>query len=583
MSAQRIIIFIIIILIAGCSSKKPVTDFSDESVIVAVIGNDTLTLADFKETFQTEKFRKADPTKASERKRILDELVRQRLIQRAARDGRISNIPEIKRDVSNFTDEILYGRLLIERVYSPQVPDSLIRDYYSKMSMDLNLQHIFIYHDAYPTFKIKDSDRPKRTPAEARELADSLYKVLQKSPERFEELAELFSDNTTTRSRGGKIGYSSYAKIDPAYRDVLYQAKDNAILAPLESRDGYHIFRIMERKPVKNLPPIAILRPVIISDLIRQLAVHRTDEIQQRTDMLTDSLLKSYEFNVHENRSAWFLKKYNAAKTSKDVAGLFTEDERQAVLAFFKGGQITVDEVVYAMRANKEKVKLDMNKLKTGLRKIAATRVLALDARKNNLVLTDEDRLKVYRFQDRLCADWLINEKVTATIQLNDSLRRKFYEDNADRYRTPDEVNFSEIFGKDPNLINQYHQRIVKEKNFEKIFEEAKNAEGFRCDHTGWVPVKRNQELTLKAWELTEGQVSEPFSWTGGGYSIIKLTGKKPGRQKRFEEVKDQVSKDLYEYQWHTTYNAWIAGLYQQFSVQTFEDNLKPVYEIVIK
>jgi hypothetical protein len=132
-------------------------------------------------------------------------------------------------------------------------------------------------------------------------------------------------------------------------------------------------------------------------------------------------------------------------------------------------------------------------------------------------------------------------------------------------------------------MINNYYREIKLSGDFKKISKQAETVKGNRTGESGLTPVNKKNELTLHAWRMNPGDISEPFTWSGGGFSVIQLIEKKAGRQLSFDEVRDQVFNDLYEYQRKNNMNLWLAKLKDRYKVTLYEKNLTDIYEVTIQ
>ena len=101
--------------------------------------------------------------------------------------------------------------------------------------------HIFI--EAYD-FMAKDRKEG------ARKTAETIYNLLL-SGANFEELALQYSNEDKSRERKGDIGWVNKGYFVPNIDDALFNTKVGDITKVLSSKDGYHIFKVLERKPEK--------------------------------------------------------------------------------------------------------------------------------------------------------------------------------------------------------------------------------------------------------------------------------------------------------------------------------------------
>ena len=69
----------------------------------------------------------------------------------------------------------------------------------------------------------------------------------------FEELARKFSDDESTKENGGLVAPAFRGQLSPALDAVLFEAEVNDILKPVRTPEGFHLIRVEEKLPPRNL------------------------------------------------------------------------------------------------------------------------------------------------------------------------------------------------------------------------------------------------------------------------------------------------------------------------------------------
>ncbi len=86
-----------------------------------------------------------------------------------------------------------------------------------------------------------------RSPAQTRREIESIYqKLLQGEP--FDELAKQYSDDPGSGSLGGDLGWAQAGQMVPEFEDVMFNTEPGKISAPFESRFGWHILKVEDRR-----------------------------------------------------------------------------------------------------------------------------------------------------------------------------------------------------------------------------------------------------------------------------------------------------------------------------------------------
>jgi peptidyl-prolyl cis-trans isomerase C len=124
------------------------------------------------------------------------------------------------------------------------VPDQAVRDFYDKHQEDmkvperLRLRHILVAVDP----KAPPADREK-----AKQKAQDVLKRLQ-GGEDFAKLAQQYSDDLGSKSRGGDLGPIAKGQAVPPIEAAAFALKKPNDLSPVvETSSGYHIIQLVER------------------------------------------------------------------------------------------------------------------------------------------------------------------------------------------------------------------------------------------------------------------------------------------------------------------------------------------------
>lgn len=92
-----------------------------------------------------------------------------------------------------------------------------------------------------------------RSEVEARLLAQRIAIELQKDPGRFEALAREYSDDITTRERGGRLGTVLAPSLPDPIIDALGHLRRGEISRPVRTALGYHVVRSLDVPAVTRL------------------------------------------------------------------------------------------------------------------------------------------------------------------------------------------------------------------------------------------------------------------------------------------------------------------------------------------
>ena len=110
--------------------------------------------------------------------------------------------------------------------------------------------------------------------AKARSRMEQIRRELEEGTA-FEDLARTWSDSVTARS-GGRVEWTTREPLDEKVAASVFSLKEGEVGAPVETRDGLHLFRVDEiRRPAA--PDTAALRRRVEEEMTAE-AVHAGDE-----------------------------------------------------------------------------------------------------------------------------------------------------------------------------------------------------------------------------------------------------------------------------------------------------------------
>jgi peptidyl-prolyl cis-trans isomerase C len=166
-------------------------------------------------------------------------VIREVLLQEAARQG-----------IESTTPEETIERLLEAAIVTPEPDETTCRRYFDNnrrrfRSPDLfEAQHILLA--AAP------DDAEAR--AAAKQKAQILLARIETAPESFEDLARAHSACPSSAA-GGHLGQVARGSTVPEFETFLCSLEDGELCAaPVETRYGYHVVRLLRRHPGRDLP-----------------------------------------------------------------------------------------------------------------------------------------------------------------------------------------------------------------------------------------------------------------------------------------------------------------------------------------
>ena len=129
---------------------------------------------------------------------------------------------------------------------------------------------------AHILVRLSPSATPQ-APGEAKAKIDEAYAKL-KAGESFDAVCRLYSDDVQSKNAGGKLPPFATGQVVPALEEAAFAlSSPGSISAPVRTNYGWHILKLIERKPMESFAELATaLRQKVVTDT-------RADVLRQAT------------------------------------------------------------------------------------------------------------------------------------------------------------------------------------------------------------------------------------------------------------------------------------------------------------
>lgn len=177
-----------------------------------------------------------------------DLFINYKLKVEAAIDAKLDTLSSYQQEYRTYRDQQLRPLLV-----TPEAEEQEVRNYYDQMLAQLEgkqlleLAHIFVHMP-------QQSDAAAQAAAKAR--IDSIYAELTAGKD-FAQLASEASDDRGTSARGGIIGWIGPHQLLKEIEDKAYTMTTGEVAEPMLSTVGWHILKLMDRKPLEPYDTLA--------------------------------------------------------------------------------------------------------------------------------------------------------------------------------------------------------------------------------------------------------------------------------------------------------------------------------------
>ncbi len=125
------------------------------------------------------------------------------------------------------------------------------------------------------------ADADEETVKKARAQADDIRARLKKDPSQFEALAEEFSQDPGSSSRGGDLGYFGRGMMVQAFEDAAFSQAKGEIGEVVRSDFGFHIIQVSNIR-AESTRPFEAVREELRAELSKQAAGRRFAELAEQ-------------------------------------------------------------------------------------------------------------------------------------------------------------------------------------------------------------------------------------------------------------------------------------------------------------
>ena len=632
------------LILAGCAGSG--------AAVVATIGKESLTLEDFEASYAKNNggWEKGVAATQEERERFLDLLVKFRLKVTEATERGLLADSAIKSEMDGYKVAVATSYMLEREIVEPKV-----RELYNRKTEEIHASHILI------------RVTPDASPADTIAAYEKAMKIIGQIPNnRFDTLAVRYSEDPSSSTNKGDLGYFSSGRMVPEFEDACYQLKPGeCTLVPVRSQFGYHIIKVTGRQKSKG--SVRVSHVLWRATEVMNDSLGLKDSVwnvyrQLKAGLDFASAAKQYSQDPGSNQKGGDIGFYERGRIMPEIENLFYSTPLDSVTEPFKmpygyhifkitgySGVQPFQEIEKDLRQNYQQTRYntDYENYIRGLKKrykllfdVATgaqlthafdttvtptfskwSDTLASELKKKVLVVCENrpytvedfvsyintgtefkssvlepknvqhmiDRMGdaklveeharqiperypafnklLKEYQDGILLYRIEQDEIWKKVVVNDSLLQIYYNENKERFRWPERVNFTEIYLTSDSLANVAYKQVLKGKKFSDVAEQYTMRQGYKEKRGEWgfTPNSLN-ELTRYAAGLPVDSIAPPFA-NSGGWSIVKVLGKDTSHVKSFEESTPELLSAYQENAAKVREQDWLSELKMRYPV----------------
>ena len=214
-----------------------------DSDILMTVGNDKVTVGEFRYIYEKNNGKTADYSKES-LEEYVDLYTKFKLKVAKAHDMKLDTIVSLQQELDGYRTQ-LANSFLTDR----EVMDKLMEEIVERKKQDVRVSHILVKVNSRGANDLKEKARKK------------LLNFKQQLTEgaKFEALAKSYSDDKNTNGRGGDLGFITASLPDGFYEleNVMYNLDINEVSDPIETKLGFHIVKVTDKRKARGKIEVA--------------------------------------------------------------------------------------------------------------------------------------------------------------------------------------------------------------------------------------------------------------------------------------------------------------------------------------
>jgi len=322
------------------------------SQILAKVNGVTITLKDFEKRIEESNLRSISPPEDQKRKEeTLDKLILEILVEQKAKNLDLSSDQGFLKLKKEHMDEFLLSLLYEKQIVDKTKVSRAEIDSFYKEHQDEFWETPEIAKTSHILTRVKADSSDSNFFEEDQKAKEKLTELKRRidQGEDFATLAKEYSDDETTKDKGGLLGNLPRGLIIPEFQKVVFSLKPGEVSQPVRTRDGYHLILVSEIKKGKPQKLDQKIRTKISDYLAKgrqsQNAQKYLENLKNKADLVyNEQVLSQIDSTVTENPwvliinqkdTVWFKDYYNLVADymqSNNVTFLTLEDKKGLLL-----------------------------------------------------------------------------------------------------------------------------------------------------------------------------------------------------------------------------------------------------------
>lgn len=246
--------------------------FSQNDKVLMSVGDDLVTVAEFKYIYEKNNGEEANYSKES-LEEYLDLYKKFKLKVQKAKELKIDTIVSLQEELFGYKRQLANSYLM-----EKDVTQNLIDQLYNRQKQDVRFSHILSLVPPNSTQRTIESALSR--------LSEARNKLNENQP--WQGVVSVFSQDKNTINIGGDMGYFTAMLPNGFYEieNALYEANVGDVVGPIKSKIGYHLIKVTDKRAARREMEVA------------QILIRKKDNItaQDKISTVYNKLLEGMEF-----------------------------------------------------------------------------------------------------------------------------------------------------------------------------------------------------------------------------------------------------------------------------------------------
>lgn len=379
--------------------------------------------------------------------------------------------------------------------------------------------------------------------AQTLEEAEYLYFLVKEGVDWDNLAAQVFSDSTL-RDNGGYLGYFIWGDMDPAFEEAAYDLKIGEISKPVKTETGYSIIRLDDRIPNPLITEYEFQNKK--NAIERALRLKKKSEYEKK---YLNSIFDESNFELNQSSFDKILSILNLSDISANESNAIVNDNTITVKydSLKYSERFILDQLKQIPEYHRKKINTK-ELLKTVIKGIVIQQLLYQE-----VINKGYDQIPIVKEQtDKSKKQVFLKYKIQnilSDVQVSDSTLKEYYSKNKNSFKSPNKISIQEIIIDSKSKADSIYKLLLEGNDFGKLAREnsIRKLSAINDGIIDYSDISRFGDLKKKFWESEIGKIISPIE-ISGFYGVFKILGKQEGKQKAFEDVKENA-KSLYKFE----------------------------------